>query len=77
MAPSTRRRSRREAIAMIFAADLETVSPYQPGRTRIPVYTAGDYFVALRARERAPDGFGAWRKAGDACGYTIWRATGE
>lgn len=71
-----KRRSRRYAIAALFAADISTIEPYQPGRTKIPVYTAGDYFVALRPKEKPPEGFGEWVKAGDGFGYVIYRTRG-
>ena len=73
-----RRRSRREVIAMIFAADIETFSAYQPGRTKIPVYTEGQaYYIALRDGEKTPDGFGQWNKIGDGAGYRIFCAGGQ
>jgi len=73
-----KRRSRREAVATLFAADLTTFEPYQPGRTRVPVYTEGrDYYVALRDGERAPEGFGEWQSGGEALGYRILIAKAE
>jgi hypothetical protein len=71
-----KRRSRREAVAMLFAADIATIDVYQPGRTTIPVYVGGsDYYVALRDGERPPQHFGEWVKVGDSCGYRIFMAT--
>ncbi len=77
-AVQNKKRSRREIIAMIFAADIETFSAYQPGRTKIPIYTEGRaYYIALRAGEKVPEGFGQWNKAGDGAGYTIFVAGGD
>lgn len=73
-----KRRTRREIIAMVFNTDIDTFSTYQPGTTKVPVYTEGrDYYVALRGSERAPEGFGQWNKAGDGAGYRVMVASGE
>jgi hypothetical protein len=62
---------------MLFAADIATFESYQPGRTKIPVYTEGRaYYVALRPGERQPEGFGTWQKGGDSCGYAVHIAEG-
>jgi hypothetical protein len=62
---------------MLFAADISTIEPYQPGRTKIPVFTDGQsYYVALRDKEKAPEGFGQWNKLGDGCGYVFYGAGG-
>lgn len=70
------RRSRRYAIADLFACDVADISTYQPGRTRVPVYTAGsDYFVALRRGEQPPDDVAAtWTDVGDSHGYRVMRS---
>jgi hypothetical protein len=73
-----RRRSRREAIAMVFATDLNTFAPYQPGRTRVPVYTEGcSYYCAVRRGERAPESFGEWKQAGTVGDYSIMIAEAQ
>lgn len=73
---SARRITRREAIATCYATDLATFEQYQPGTTRVPVYTEGrDYYVALRINERAPDGFGTWTQIDVSLGYRILKAT--
>lgn len=57
---------------MVFATDLDTFAPYQPGRTRIPVYTEGrSYYCALRPGEHAPESFGTWQRAGTVGDYAI------
>lgn len=68
-----KRRSRRYAIAMIFAADIGTFEAYQPGTTVQRIYTDGrDYYVALRSGEHLPVAFGDWFKMGDSCDYQVY-----
>jgi hypothetical protein len=67
-----RRHSRREAIAFAFWQDIADVEEYQSTRRgSVPIYQInGNYAVALRDGESAPDGYD-WHNKGTEYGYRV------
>jgi hypothetical protein len=66
-----KRRSRREAIAFFFSADIADIHWYQPGRTKVHVLASADcYYCATRHGENPPDGW-TWEQIGTSYNYRI------
>lgn len=73
------KRSRKLIIADAIGIDSDDLESYQPGRHRPPLFTAGDYFTAIKPGEKLPAEHDwhqveLWRKDDVESGWQVYRS---